>query len=196
MRNIWVLEVFPVICYIVRHGKDDETVRGGWSGHSLVPEGVAQVKALGAEMVGKGIEVGRIYSSDIQRAKETALILKEYLHCQVEYLPEFREANNGDLAGLKHEVANEKFPGIYWSALDYSECYPGGESPEQFFSRVQAAWAAFKEKMAQESNGDVVLVTHGGVAEAILCIENAVEFTNKVKHFATPSAKLIPIVIE
>ena len=185
-----------MICYIVRHGKDDETVRGGWSSHGLVPEGVAQVKALGTELTNRGIRIAHIYSSDIQRARETAQILERYLRCSVEYLPEFREANKRDLAGLKHEVANERFPGIYWSALEYSECYPGGESPEQFFQRIQTAWLAFKEKIAQEWNGDVLLVTHGGVVEAILCIENAVEFSNKRKHFATPCAKLIEIEVK
>ncbi len=184
-----------MICYVVRHGKDDKTVRGGWSNHGLVPEGVEQVRMLGLEILEKGLNIGRIYSSDIQRAKETALILGEHLRCPIEYRPEFREANNGYLAGMKHEEANEKFPGVYWTTLGYSECYPGGESPEQFFRRIQTAWLAFKEKMAQEAKGDVVLVTHGGVVEAILCIENTVEFTNKVKHFATPSAKLISIEI-
>lgn len=185
-----------MICYLVRHGKDDETVRGGWSNHSLVPEGVAQVQALGAEMVSGGIAIGCIYSSDIPRAKETALILQGYLHCPVEYLPEFREANNGYLAGLKHEAANEKFPGIYWSALDYAECYPGGESPEQFFQRIRTAWMEFKKRIGQTPDKNVLLVTHGGVVEAISCIENGVEFTNKVRRFAAPSAQLIPVIIE
>lgn len=184
-----------MICYIVRHGKDDETVRGGWSQHSLVHEGVEQVNVLGAEMVKEGLNVRCIYSSDILRAKETALILGKYLLCPIEYLPEFREANNGYLAGLKHEVANEKFPGVYWNTLAYSERYPGGESPEEFYLRIQAAWANFKRKIKQMPTKDVMLVTHGGVVEAIMCIENGVEFTNKAKHFATPSAKLIPIEI-
>ena len=46
-----------MICYIVRHGKDDETVRGGWSRHSLVPEGVAQVRTLGAEILEKKLSI-------------------------------------------------------------------------------------------------------------------------------------------
>lgn len=183
-------------CYLVRHGKDDETVRGGWSDHGLVPEGVGQVKALGAELVQRGLHIGCIYSSDLRRAKETALILQTYLDCPIGYLPEFREANNGRLAGMKQELANEKYPGVYWSALDYEECYPGGESPKQFFDRIRAAWTAFKKRITQTPDKDVVLVTHGGVVEAILCMENGAEFTNKVKHFATPSAQLIPVEME
>lgn len=184
-----------MVCYLVRHGKDEETVRGGWSDHSLVPEGIAQVKALGEEIAGRDLRVEQIYSSDLRRAKETALILKEYLHCPITYVPEFREANNGYLAGMKHELADEQYPGVYWNTLAYDECYPGGESPEQFFRRIRWAWAMFKEKIAHHRDA-VLLVTHGGVLETILCIENGVEFSNKVKHFKTPGAALFPVDIQ
>lgn len=31
-----------MICYLVRHGQDDETVRGGWSDHPLTEAGIHQ----------------------------------------------------------------------------------------------------------------------------------------------------------
>ena len=182
-------------CYIVRHGKDDETVRGGWSNHSLVPEGITQAHALGNKMRERGMEISKIYSSDIQRAKETALILQSYLSCPVEWNPGFRETNNGDLAGMKHTVAEEKYPGLYWNTLDYAQAYPGGESPEQFFTRVQSAWQELKSTL-KATEGDVLLVTHGGVLEAILCMENGVTFTNKQKHFKTPCTTLFAIELK
>lgn len=183
-----------MVCYLIRHGKDDETVRGGWSNHSLTAEGVEQVELLGAEILERKLSIGHIYSSDLQRAKETAQILKRYSNCPVTYCPEFREADNGELAGMKHELANEKYPGIYWNTLDYEVCYPGGESPKQFFERVRTGWEKFKQERKEEET--VALVTHGGVIEVILCIENGVEFSNRVKNFSTPGAKLIPVVIK
>lgn len=33
--------------FFVRHGKDDEAYRGGWSSLGLVPEGMEQAKRLG-----------------------------------------------------------------------------------------------------------------------------------------------------
>ena len=179
-------------CYLTRHGQDDETVRGGWSGHSLVPEGIAQVHALGQEMCQKGIKISCVYSSDIQRAKETALILAEYLHCPIEFVPGFRESNNGYLAGMKHEEAERKYPGIYWNTLGYSQPWPGGESPEQFFCRVREAWLDLKSSLKGREE-DVLLVTHGGVLEVILCMENGLEFSNKQKHFPTPCATLFSV---
>lgn len=39
-----------MMIYLVRHGKDDDTVRGGWSDHGLSPIGIKQVQALAEEM--------------------------------------------------------------------------------------------------------------------------------------------------
>lgn len=182
-----------MICWLIRHGKDDDTVRGGWSVHGLTPEGVEQVRALAQEMVGADLNIDRIYSSDLRRAQETAAILADALHLEITELPAFREANNGDLAGMKHELAEQKYPGLYWSSLDYAECYPNGESPEAFFNRIRAAWLEFRETALMHPERNVALVTHGGVVEAILCIENHVPFSNECKHFSTPNAKLIPV---
>lgn len=182
-------------CYLVRHGQDDDTVRGGWSDHGLTPPGIEQVHSLAQSMIAEDIHIDCIYSSDLRRAKETAVILSDYLKVPVTYHPGFRETNNGKLAGMKHELANERFPGLYWSSLGYTECYPGGESPEAFFHRIQTTWAQFKNDVLAQARKNVLLVSHGGVMEAILCMEHGIEFTNKLRHFSTPNAELIPIEI-
>ena len=65
-----------MICYLVRHGKDDETVRGGWSDSPLTAEGVQQAERLAAELLAAGgLSIGVIYSSDLPRARQTAAIL-------------------------------------------------------------------------------------------------------------------------
>lgn len=185
-----------MLCYLVRHGKDDDTVRGGWSGHGLTAPGREQVHALGHELAAAGMDLERICSSDLKRARETADILADYLSLSVELLPAFRETNNGDLAGLENALADQRYPGIYWSTLGYTEPYPNGESPEMFFQRIKTAWLEFRSEILKTPTKDVLLVTHGGVIEAILCIENNVAFSNKTKHFATPNAKLIPVEIK
>ena len=179
--------------YLIRHGKDDDTVRGGWSSHGLTPAGIKQVHTLAEEIASMHINVGHIYSSDIPRAAETAEILSDRLGCPIEYIPELREVNNGALAGMEHDLANQKYPGIYWSALDYDECYPNGESPAMFYHRVKTAWLELKSRRLKQAAGDALLVTHGGVIEAILCVENGAAFSNKTKHFSAPNASLIPI---
>lgn len=181
--------------YLVRHGKDDDTVRGGWSSHGLSPIGVQQVHALAEEIASRKIDIDCIYSSDIRRAAETAEILSACLGYPIEYIPELREADNGDLAGMKNDLADARYPGLYWSTLDYDERYPNGESPEMFYHRIEAAWLDLNRKLKQTAK-NALLVTHGGVIEAILCIEHGIAFSNQTKHFSAPCAKLIPIEIK
>ena len=185
-----------MMIYLVRHGKDDDTVRGGWSSHGLVTVGIEQVNKLAAEMVAANLNVDYIYSSDLQRAKETAEILSKYLGCLIEYNTDLRETNNGDLAGMKHELANEKYPGLYWSSLAYVECYPNGESPEMFYNRVKGTWTALKNRILEQPTNSTLIVSNQGVIEVILCIENNIDFSNKERHFPIPNAQLIPIDVK
>lgn len=185
-----------MFCHLIRHGKDDDTVRGGWSSIGLTEFGVEQVHELGRELESMELGVDCIYSSDLQRAKETAEILAEYLNVPINFRPEFRETNNGDLAGMKNDEASEKYPGLYWSSLEYTESYPNGESPETFYKRVEEGWLKFKEETRMTGAKNVMLVTHGGVIEVILCIEKNLKYSNKTKHFATATAKMISVGIE
>lgn len=100
--------------YISRHGQDDDSVRGSWSDCSLTDLGVKQSVDLADEILSKSDEynIGKIISSDIIRAKQTALIISEKLSVPVKYDIDFREVNNGDLAGLDNHIAEEKYPNL------------------------------------------------------------------------------------
>lgn len=178
-------------CYILRHGKDDESVRGGWSSSSLTKDGVLAVEKLAEDLASdSNMNIKRIFSSDLLRARQTAEIIASKLRIETEYLPQFREANNGLLAGMNNEIASAKYPGLYWNTLGWDECYPAGESPHQFFDRIATAWHIFKKSIA-DVNGDVLLVTHGGVINVIYHIENKIEYSNQSKPFSVKSAEIV-----
>ena len=180
-------------CYLVRHGKDDDSVRGGWSDAPLTEHGIAQVNALANNLAsGSQKNIARIFSSDLRRAKQTAEIISTKINVPVEYLPQFRETNNGALAGMNNTEALNKYPGLFWNTLNWDECYPGGESPHTFYDRVRNAWYAFVNRI-HDLDGDVILVTHGGVINVILHIVNGLEYSNKTKSFPIKHAELIPI---
>lgn len=106
-----------MICYLMRHGKDDETLRGGWSDAPLTDLGMEQAKAAAEEIVRKQGRIGRILSSDLPRAVQTAECVAQKLGLPVELRPEFREVNNGVLAGMKNDLARSGIPacsGISW----------------------------------------------------------------------------------
>lgn len=167
-----------MVCYLVRHGKDDDTVRGGWSRHPLTGEGMAQAAALANYVKCHDLAIRRIYSSDLLRAMQTARPVADTLHLPVIPMPEFREVNNGALAGMKNELADQMYPGLYWNALDWEQRYPDGESPREFYERICAAWEAFRNEIT-ERNENVLLVTHGGVINVLLSIVNAEAYSNK-----------------
>lgn len=177
-------------CYLVRHGKDDDTVRGGWSEQPLSDEGKAQAEALACLVQSRDLGIQCIYSSDLVRAMQTAQIVADKLQVPIMPMPEFREVNNGDLAGMKNDLADKVYPGLYWNTLDWEQRYPGGESPKEFYERVSTAWNAF-QKMVLEQNETVMLVTHGGVINVILSVVNGQQYANKLYFPKIPNAELI-----
>lgn len=183
-----------MICYLVRHGKDDDSVRGGWSDSPLTDTGVLQVRALAEQFCALKADIDAIYTSDLPRAKQTAEILSATLRLPVCEKPEFRETHNGLLAGMDNTLAAQRFHGLYWSALDWEECYPGGESPCTFYQRVSTAWSTFKQEL-KAKNHTAILVTHGGVINVIRCIENGIAYSNKVNPFPMGNAEMVGISI-
>lgn len=175
--------------YLVRHGADDETIRGGWSNHALTEEGLAQAEKLAVSI---DFPVSRICSSDLRRAVQTAQSLANKLGKNIILLPQFRETNNGDLAGMKHELACEKYPGLYWNTLGWEQKYPGGESPKDFYNRIESAWADFT-KQSLECEGDVMLVTHGGVINVILCLVHGLPYSNKMHRWKIQNTQIITL---
>ena len=172
--------------YLMRHGTDAQDRCGGWSSFGLTNEGKQQVYQARFQLLNKGIT--EIYSSDLVRAKETAKIVAEYLSLPVIYLPEFRETNNGYLAGMLKKEAAQKYPGKYWNNLEWTESLPGGESPQMFYQRIKAAWFAFKNNVYDKT---VLLISHGGVMNVILCLENGVTYTNKETRYKICDAEIV-----
>ena len=173
----------------MRHGEDDDARLGGWSNAGLSSIGIEQAKLAREEIIRAGYKITHIFSSDLERAKETAEIVAEGLNLKVAYVKEFRETNNGDLAGMTKEQACKEYPGLYWSSLEWGQQYPNGESPKSFYERVKSAWERFKKDTANV-DGDVLLVTHSGVIDVILCLENGLNYTNKHTTFRIGNAEI------
>lgn len=176
-----------MIC-LMRHGADPSDRYGGWSTYGLTETGREQVHNATGNLRNKGIT--QIYSSDLIRAKETAEIVANELSLKITYLPQFRESNNGSLAGMLKTEAAEKYPGMYWNTLDWTQTWPEGESPKQFFHRIQSAWYKFQKQVGDDT---VLLVSHGGVMNVILCLETGIPYTNKETHFKIKDAEIVQV---
>ncbi|MEK3981939.1 histidine phosphatase family protein [Paenibacillus sp. FSL K6-3166] len=174
--------------YFMRHGIDDEGFRGGWSQRGLVVEGYRQAERLGCYLKENqsNFNITRILSSDLQRALDTANEIARALSLPVESSSNWRETNNGVIAGMPHEIANERYPGLYFSALRMDERFPGGESPQEFFTRISSSLSNLCiELESTDPNENVIVVTHGGVINVIYHILKGLTWTNKNAHFPT-----------
>lgn len=168
-----------MIIFLVRHGEEICGFRGGWSSTELAFEGIRQAEGLAEYFFNMQNEynIKKIYSSDLKRAVQTAEKVSEKLDIPVVFKRNFREVNNGDLAGLDNEKADIIYPNLYWKKLGWNENYPNGESPADFFERVSTAWNDFLKTVKKE-NENVILVTHGGVIQIILSILKHEKYSN------------------
>ncbi|XP_010423624.1 PREDICTED: metal-independent phosphoserine phosphatase [Camelina sativa] len=111
-----------------------------------------------------------VYSSDLKRAKDTALMIAKTCFCpEVTEVPDLKERHVGSLQGLYWTEGAEKEPEAY-SAFFSSQndleipLRPASTSFDQLCDRSMNAL----EKIAKKHKGKrVIVVTHGGVLRAI-----------------------------
>ncbi|MBR6033266.1 MAG: histidine phosphatase family protein [Clostridia bacterium] len=173
------------LVYLIRHGEDDPSVRGGWGNSKLTENGIEQVQKLSTYLK-ENCKIDKILSSDIERARQTAEIINSKLNTAIEYTEKLREMNNGLLAGMKNSVAEEKFPGVYFNTLEIDEKFPGGESPIEFYNRITKDFEQLLEENKDVLN--IAMVTHGGVINAIYKYINNQEWSNKIKSVKISNA--------
>ena len=168
----------------VRHGKDSDQHRGGWSQLDLLPEGKREAKTLADYLVQhkEDYHFTKMITSDLKRAETTATILAEVLQLPLEKESSLRETNNGDLAGMLNSEADQKFPRLYFRSLAMDEHYPNGESPREFYQRIKTWFQRFLQEN-DDSDETQIVVTHGGVINIIYHLVNQIEWTNKSNLF-------------
>jgi broad specificity phosphatase PhoE len=110
----------------------------------------------------KSEKIGFIYSSDLERAAETAKeIARFHKNAPFKFVKELRERNLGELQGKpRKERRTEEEHRIF-------ENPKNGENMDQFFGRVKR----FLHKTLEKHSSDaVLLVTHNGVNKALLAV--------------------------
>jgi 2,3-bisphosphoglycerate-dependent phosphoglycerate mutase len=146
--------------YLVRHGETDANASRvvQLPDVPLSVRGRSQAARLAARLAAAGI--ARIRTSDLVRGLETADALRAATGAPVDVDPDLAERNYGDVRGTPYvDLDRDIF------APDYEP--PGGETWSVFHARVDAAWARFL-RAAAETPGNLAVVTHGLVCEAVL----------------------------
>jgi broad specificity phosphatase PhoE len=182
---------------LVRHANDEDGFRGGWSKRGLITEGFEQSRLLGEYLRNNKdlYNIKTIISSDLNRALQTANEVAKNLYLPITKSIEWRETNNGELAGMPNSEAERKYPGLYFSSLRMEERYPGGESPLENFNRIKNTFNNLCEDIVnQKIDSNVLVLTHGGVINIIYHILNNKEWTNKNKSYPVTNTSLHRII--
>jgi len=169
--------------YLLRHGLDDERYIGGWSDVSLTEEGIEQVKKASEFLKTKESEIDKVISSDIKRARETAILVGEILKKEIKYTKVLRELNKGKLNGLLKEAVPCEYE-MYKGNVDIETIYPDGESMKEFYLRIKSS---LNEVLSFDNT---LLVTHRGVINMLYFILNDIELSNDKEKFGVTHASV------
>lgn len=132
---------------------------------ALSPVGRRQLRNLGAKLSKYGIQA--IYSSDLQRARSTAVAAARKLGLDVEIRKGLREMHFGSWEGLSWRQIVRRFPGLArrWQQRFPYQVVAGAERFEQFSRRVRRV---LRDIVSRNIGRCVLVVTHAGVIRAAL----------------------------
>lgn len=146
---------------LVRHAHTE--MAGKFCGHidpPLSAAGLAQLSPLNEKLGGHSFS--RIFSSDLERTRQTAESIAKRRNLPVHFLGSLREIAFGSWEGLDWDQVAAQDPDSAQRWLDHypSIAAPGGEGLETFRKRIREAMDAIAD---QVQDGCAVVVTHAGV---------------------------------
>jgi broad specificity phosphatase PhoE len=154
---------------IVRHGQTDWNIEGRYHGQSDVPlneKGHAQASALARQL--QECSFDAVYSSDLQRARETAEIIAAVIHLPVMLEPRLREINQGEWEGQLVEVIKSRYEALWMQRTQDPAGVrpPGGETVGEVAQRV---YCALDDISRIYPHGTVLICSHGLSLATVIC---------------------------
>jgi probable phosphoglycerate mutase len=152
--------------WLVRHGETFWNAEGRFQGQldvPLSPKGMGQAVRVAERLGSSGLRFDGLFSSDLERARETARPIAQALKLELSLDERIREIDAGQLQGLLRPEIEERFPQFFkQTKLDpWNAKRPAGESMADVAMRACGFLYGLPE-------GRFVVVTHGGVVRAAL----------------------------
>jgi probable phosphoglycerate mutase len=145
--------------YLLRHG---QTVKANLKqpDPGLSDMGIRQAELLGQRLQSYSLEA--IYSSDLERAQQTARIVDRHVRTGIMLKSQLREIDMGEIPAKGWQA----FPEYHaeWQKHETDLPYPNGEAGQDVQKR---AWEIIEEIQARHTQA-VAVVTHGGVIMVLL----------------------------
>lgn len=154
------------ICFI-RHGETDWNVAKRIQGQTDVSlNETGRSQALAMALNAAHYEFSAVYSSDLERALDTAKMVADRRGLMVNSLPQLRERHFGIFQGLTAEEGLQQDPAAYacYIARDVNYDFVSGESMLRFAERVKEAVDYLSKHHTEQT---IAVVSHAGVLEII-----------------------------
>ena len=152
--------------HLLRHGEHmllGRVAAGRMPGVGLSPRGRAQIEAVAERLALERIDA--LYTSPLQRTRETAEILSVRLQLPVKLSEGVLELDFGDWTGMTFDMVRTDPRWEAWRDARGIARIPGGETMREVQHR---AVDALVDMAATHPDGTVVVVSHGDVIRAIL----------------------------
>ncbi len=145
---------------LIRHGETDWNIEGRYQGQADPPlnsRGVLQAQQLAVELRNSDLQI--IYTSPLQRAKQTAQILSDELGIPEMDEPRLMEIHQGDWQTRLRTEIETLYPEIFknWETNPWQITPPGGEHLSEVQTRVTAA---IDDILRRDTHQKFGLVTH------------------------------------
>lgn len=156
---------------LIRHGETAWNRERRMQGHIDIPlneEGQRQARALGVALAIERPDA--IWSSDLQRARQTAQAIADVHAMPVHLTESLRERCYGAFEGLSYQEIGERYPYEMklWKARDLHARFPAGEREaetlHEFHQRCVTAVTSIARRYAGQK---LVIVAHGGVLDCL-----------------------------
>ena len=179
---------------IVRHGETLWNREHRIQGHrnsELSTTGLTQAEAVARRLAREG--ASHLVSSDLGRTVQTATPLAQVTGLTIHTDARLRERHYGVFEGLEPAEIRARYPADYarWQAREPDYAMPGGESLMQLRARISLCM----EEIADQGHAKVIVVTHGGVLDALYRIATATP-VDTVRNWELANASVNDIVIE
>ncbi|MGD9677404.1 MAG: histidine phosphatase family protein [Vulcanibacillus sp.] len=153
--------------YLIRHAETDSNRERRYQGHKDVPLnsfGDLQAIKLAQRFYDETIRIDAIYSSDLQRAKQTAYKVAEKYNLEVNIDIDLRERSFGKLEGLKTEDVESLY-----ADFDILKCNePNIYDIEPYDSLKSRAYKSIYELSRRHVDNNIVIVSHGSTINSFL----------------------------
>ena len=154
--------------HLARHGQTAYNAEGRFQGHLPVPlDATGREQASVLALAAARVTLRALWSSDLERARETARIVGAGIGLEPREDPRFAETDTGDWTGRSFADVRAEDPDGFRRCLrsDPTFRYPGGESFAEQAARVQAALADLRSRPAQLP---ALVICHRGVIRLAL----------------------------